>query len=52
MEGMKGAKATITGAYDTIAYTVTYKPTTGGEEVKKITNGLFRKKLKMLTKLL
>lgn len=34
MEGMKGAEATITGAYDTTAYTVTYKPTTGGKEVK------------------
>jgi len=34
MEGMNGAKATIVGAYDTIAYTVTYTPTTGGPEVK------------------
>jgi uncharacterized protein YceK len=34
MEGMDGAKATIVGAYDTIAYTVTYTPTTGGPEVK------------------
>lgn len=35
MEGMKGAEATIIGAYDTIAYAVSYTPTTGGE---KITN--------------
>lgn len=34
MPGMKGAKATVAGAYDTIVYTVTYKPTTGGELVK------------------
>jgi hypothetical protein len=35
MEGMNGATATIVGAYDTIVYTVTYTPTTGGPEVKK-----------------
>jgi hypothetical protein len=34
MEGMSGAKATIVGAYDTTAYVVSYKPTTGGEMVK------------------
>lgn len=34
MEGMEGATATVTGAYDTTAYTVTYTPTTGGEEVQ------------------
>ncbi|MDR6121648.1 hypothetical protein QFZ87_001245 [Bacillus sp. SLBN-46] len=34
MEGMKGAEATIVGAYDTTAYVVSYKPTTGGEMVK------------------
>ncbi len=33
MEGMKDATATIVGAYDTIAYTVSYTPTTGGERV-------------------
>lgn len=33
MEGMKGAEATIVGAYDTTVYTVSYMPTTGGEEV-------------------
>ncbi|MFB5266041.1 YdhK family protein [Paenibacillus enshidis] len=33
MPGMNGAKATIVGAYDTIAYTVSYTPTTGGERV-------------------
>ncbi|HEO8418921.1 YdhK family protein [Niallia sp. FSL W8-0635] len=33
MEGMKGAEATIVGAYDTIAYVVSYTPTTGGEMV-------------------
>ncbi|WP_245890069.1 YdhK family protein [Rummeliibacillus pycnus] len=34
VEGMNGAKATIVGAYDTIAYAVTYTPTTGGAVVK------------------
>ncbi|KKI88461.1 hypothetical protein WQ54_31390 [Bacillus sp. SA1-12] len=34
MEGMKGAKATIAGAYETTAYVVTYKPTTGGDKVE------------------
>ena len=33
MEGMNGAEATITGAYDTTVYTVSYTPTTGGEKV-------------------
>lgn len=34
MEGMNGAKGTVVGAYDTIAYEVSYMPTTGGAEVK------------------
>jgi hypothetical protein len=34
MEGMQGAEATIVGAYDTTAYTVSYTPTTGGERVE------------------
>ncbi len=34
MEGMKGAEATIVGAYDTTVYTVSYNPTTGGERVE------------------
>ncbi|MDX1805836.1 MAG: YdhK family protein [Paenisporosarcina sp.] len=34
MEGMQGAEATIVGAYDTIAYAVSYTPTTGGERVE------------------
>ncbi|MEF2293882.1 YdhK family protein [Virgibacillus dokdonensis] len=34
MEGMKGAEATIKGAYDTTIYSVTYTPTDGGEKVK------------------
>jgi hypothetical protein len=34
MKGMKGAEATIVGAYDTTVYTVSYTPTTGGERVK------------------
>jgi hypothetical protein len=34
MPGMKGAEATISGAFDTTVYTVTYTPTTGGEPVK------------------
>lgn len=33
MEGMKGAEATIVGAYDTTVYTISYTPTTGGEKV-------------------
>ncbi|WP_336773352.1 YdhK family protein [Paenibacillus sp. MMO-58] len=33
MKGMKGAVATIVGAYQTIAYAVNYTPTTGGEKV-------------------
>ncbi|WP_257009409.1 DUF1541 domain-containing protein [Bacillus sp. 7884-1] len=33
MEGMKGAEATIVGAYDTTVYTISYEPTTGGERV-------------------
>lgn len=34
MPGMKGAKATIVGAYDTAVYTISYTPTSGGPEVK------------------
>lgn len=34
MPGMKGATATIVGAYDTNIYAVSYTPTTGGEPVK------------------
>lgn len=34
MEGMKGAEATIVGAFDTIVYEVSYQPTTGGERVE------------------
>ncbi|MEK4083556.1 YdhK family protein [Psychrobacillus sp. FSL K6-1415] len=34
MEGMKGAEATIVGAYNTTVYTVSYTPTTGGERVE------------------
>jgi hypothetical protein len=33
MEGMNGAKATIVGAYNTVAYAVTYTPTTGGQPI-------------------
>lgn len=33
MEGMKGAIATIVGAYETTAYNVSYRPTTGGQPV-------------------
>ncbi|WP_282019373.1 YdhK family protein [Planomicrobium okeanokoites] len=33
MEGMKGAEATIVGAYDTTVYAVTYTPANGGEPV-------------------
>jgi hypothetical protein len=34
MEGMKGAEATIVGAYDTTVYTISYTPTDGGEKVE------------------
>jgi hypothetical protein len=34
MEGMKGAEATIVGAFDTTAYAVSYTPTTVGEKVE------------------
>ena len=34
MEGMDGADATITGAYDTYTYAVDFTPTPGGEPVK------------------
>ncbi|WP_235001564.1 YdhK family protein [Halobacillus sp. Marseille-P3879] len=34
MESMSGAEATIVGAFETTAYTVTYYPTTGGEPVE------------------
>ncbi|MDR7001332.1 YdhK family protein [Neobacillus niacini] len=35
MEGMKGAEATIVGAYDTTVYSISYDPTTGR---KRVTN--------------
>ncbi|MCA1042074.1 YdhK family protein [Bacillus infantis] len=34
MEGMEGAEAEISGAYDTTVYAVSYTPTTGGEKVE------------------
>ncbi|MET3576315.1 YdhK family protein [Bhargavaea ullalensis] len=34
MPGMQNAKATVTGAYETTAYAVTYTPTDGGKPVK------------------
>lgn len=34
MAGMSGAEATIVGAFNTVAYSVTYTPTTGGDQVK------------------
>ncbi|EGQ18629.1 lipoprotein [Sporosarcina newyorkensis 2681] len=34
MAGMKGAEATVVGAYDTTVYTISYTPTTGGEKVE------------------
>lgn len=33
MDGMKGAKATIVGAFDTTAYSISYVPSPGGERV-------------------
>src|SRR5699024_12645854 len=37
MKGMDGAEATVTGAFDTTAYSVTYTPTPGGEPVENNT---------------
>ncbi|KON88668.1 hypothetical protein AF332_18890 [Sporosarcina globispora] len=34
MGGMEGAEATIVGAYDTIVYTISYSPSTGGKRVE------------------
>ena len=34
MAGMKGAEATIVGAYDTTAYIISYEPTTGENRVE------------------
>ncbi|MCI4010708.1 YdhK family protein [Brevibacterium sp. ZH18] len=34
MPGMKGAKATISGAFETTTYSVSYTPTDGGDPVK------------------
>lgn len=34
MEGMNGAHGKVVGAYDTVAYEVTYIPTNGGEKVE------------------
>ncbi|MBU3824990.1 MAG: DUF1541 domain-containing protein [Candidatus Oceanisphaera merdipullorum] len=33
MGGMKDAKATIVGAFDTMVYSISYTPTTGGDKV-------------------
>lgn len=33
MAGMDGARATISGAFDTVTYSVNYTPTSGGEPV-------------------
>lgn len=33
MPGMSGAEATVSGAFDTTAYSVSYAPTTGGDPV-------------------
>ncbi|WP_019378974.1 YdhK family protein [Virgibacillus halodenitrificans] len=34
MLGMEGAEATVSGAYTTTVYTISYTPTTGGERVE------------------
>ncbi|WP_058764768.1 YdhK family protein [Exiguobacterium chiriqhucha] len=34
MPGMEGAEATVVGAYDTVAYSISYDPMHGGERVK------------------
>ncbi|WP_310549920.1 YdhK family protein [Paenibacillus glufosinatiresistens] len=33
MPGMKGAAATVSGAFDTTVYAISYQPTTGGERI-------------------
>lgn len=33
MEGMKGAEATIVGAYETVVYSISYTPTDGGAKI-------------------
>ena len=35
MDGMKGAQATIVGAYNTTAYVISYEPTSGGKRIEK-----------------
>jgi len=35
MDGMKGAEATIVGAYNTTAYVISYEPTSGGKRIEK-----------------
>lgn len=35
MPGMKGAEATIVGAYDTVVYSLSYDPTNGGDRVEQ-----------------
>lgn len=34
MEGMEGAEGVVVAVYDTTAYSISFRPTTGGEEVK------------------
>ncbi|TGD10755.1 YdhK family protein [Brevibacterium sp. S111] len=34
MSGMKGAEATVSGAFDTTTYSISYTPTDGGDPVK------------------
>lgn len=34
MDGMRGAEATIIGAYNTTAYVISYEPTSGGKRVE------------------
>ncbi|WP_342580830.1 YdhK family protein [Ureibacillus sp. FSL W7-1570] len=34
MEGMKGAEGVVVAVYDTTAYEISYRPTTGGEKVE------------------
>ena len=48
MPGMKNAKGTVKGVYDTYAYVVSYEPTNGDKRIKTINGLLMRKLIKHL----
>ncbi len=45
MQGMEGAEATISGAFDTTVYSVSYTPTNGGEPGRRSINGFIHEEL-------